>query len=89
MNFLVWVFRPCVCGEKLVRNVLTGKPEGKRPLRRPRPRLQDNIRMDRREIGWEGVDWVHVAQDRDRWRSLVNTVINLRVPLSTENFLTS
>jgi hypothetical protein len=59
--------------------VLVGKPEGKRPCRRPRHRGED-IRMDLREIGWEGVDWIHLAEDRDRWRSLVTAVMNLRVP---------
>jgi hypothetical protein len=53
---------------------------GKRPLGRPRRRLVDNIKMDVREIGWEGVDWIDMAQDRDQWRALVNTVLNLRVP---------
>jgi hypothetical protein len=57
-----------------------GKPEGKRPLGSPRRRWVDNIRMDLREIGWDDVYWIHLAQDRDRWRSLVNTVMNLRVP---------
>jgi hypothetical protein len=53
-----------------------GKPEGKRPLGRPRRRWVDNIKMDLREIGWDGVDWI----DRDQWRALVNTVLNFRVP---------
>jgi hypothetical protein len=57
-----------------------GKPEGKRPLGRPRRRWEDNITMDLREIGWGGMDWIHVAQDTDQWRALVNTVINLRIP---------
>jgi hypothetical protein len=57
-----------------------GKPEGKRPLRRPRRRLVDNIKMDLLEIGWVGVDWIGLAQDRDKWRALVNAVMNLRVP---------
>jgi hypothetical protein len=52
-----------------------GKPEGKRPLGRPRRRWVDNIRMDLREIGWDGMDWIELAQDRDQWRALVNTVI--------------
>jgi hypothetical protein len=60
-------------------NILAGKPEGKRPLGRPRRRWED-IRIDLRETGWEGVDWIHLAQDRDLWRALVNTVMNLRVP---------
>jgi hypothetical protein len=57
--------------------ILVGKPEGKRPLGRPRRRWVDNIKM---EIGWDGVDWIDMAQDRDQWRVLVNTVLNLRVP---------
>jgi hypothetical protein len=60
--------------------ILVGKPEGKRPLGRPRCRWEDNIRMDLREIGWDGMDWIDMAQDRDQWRSLVNTVMNLWVP---------
>jgi hypothetical protein len=51
-------------------------PEGKRPLGRPRSRWVDNIKMDLREIGWDGVDWIDVAQNRDQWRALVNTVLN-------------
>jgi hypothetical protein len=57
-----------------------GKPEGKRPLGRPRPRWVDNIKMDLREIGRDGVDWVNMAQDMDQWRALENTVLNFRVP---------
>jgi hypothetical protein len=59
--------------------LLVGKPEGKRPLGRPRRRWVDNIKMDLLEIGWGGVDWIGLAQDRDKWRALVNVVINLRV----------
>jgi hypothetical protein len=55
-------------------------PEGKRPLERPRRRWVDNIIMDLREIGWDGGDWVDLAQDRDQWRALVRAVMNLRVP---------
>jgi hypothetical protein len=58
---------------------LMGKPEGKRPLGRPRRRWEDGIRMDLREIGWGSVDWIQLAQGRDQWRVLVNTVMNLRV----------
>jgi hypothetical protein len=60
--------------------ILVGKPEGKRPLGRPRRRWVDNINMGLREIGWDGVDWIDMVQDRDRWRALVNKVLNLRVP---------
>jgi hypothetical protein len=60
--------------------LLVGKPEGKRPLGRPRRRWVDNIKMDLLEIGWGGVDWIGLAQDRDKWRALVNAVMNLRVP---------
>jgi hypothetical protein len=56
-----------------------GKPEGKRPLGRPRRRWLANIKMDLREIGWYGMDWIDLAQDRDQWRALVNTAMNLRV----------
>jgi hypothetical protein len=57
-----------------------GKPEGKRPLGRPRRRWEDNIKMDLREIGWGGMDWIYLALDRDQLRAFVNTVMNLRVP---------
>jgi hypothetical protein len=56
-----------------------GKPKGKRPLGRPRRRWVDNIKIDLREIGWDSVGWIDLAQDRDQWRTLVNTVMNLRV----------
>jgi hypothetical protein len=59
---------------------LVGKPEGKRPLERTRRRWDENIKMDRREIGWGGMDWIHLAQDNEQWWALVNTVMNLRVP---------
>jgi hypothetical protein len=65
--------------EKLIESLL-GKPEGKRPPGRRRLRWEDNIRMDLREIVWEVVDWMHLALDRDQWRVLMNTVMNLRVP---------
>jgi hypothetical protein len=69
-----------VLGSGLAIRVLVGKPEGRRPLGRPRRRWVDNNKMDLREIGWDGVDWVDLAQDRDEWRALVNTVMNLWVP---------
>jgi hypothetical protein len=61
-------------------STLVGGPEGRRPLGRPRRRWEDNIKMDLREIGFGYVDWIHLVQDRDRWRALVNTVMNRRVP---------
>jgi hypothetical protein len=57
-----------------------GKPEGKRPLGRRRRRWVDNIKIDLTEIGWDGVDWIDLVQDRDQWKALVNTVMNLGVP---------
>jgi hypothetical protein len=65
--------------ERTVYRVLMGKPERKRPLGRSRHRWENGIRMDLRETGWESVDWIQLAQDRDRWRALVNTVMNLRI----------
>jgi hypothetical protein len=56
-----------------------GKPEGRRSLERPRRRWEDGIKMDLREIDWGGVEWIHLAKDRDRWRAVVNAVMNLRV----------
>jgi hypothetical protein len=60
--------------------ILAGKPEVKRPLRRSRHRWVDNIKMDLRKIGWDGVGWFDLAQHRDQWRVLVNTVMNIQVP---------
>jgi hypothetical protein len=59
--------------------ILVGKPEGNKPLRRTRRRWVDNIKVDLRERGWDGVDRIYLAQDRDQWRALVNTVMNFRV----------
>jgi hypothetical protein len=76
-----WVGHVARMGEK--RNayrLLVGKPEGKRPLVRPRRRWVDNIGMGLGEVGWGDVDWIGLAQDRDKWRALVNSVMNLRVP---------
>jgi hypothetical protein len=67
-------------GKRNAYRILVGKPEGKRQLRRPRRSWVDNIKMDLREIGWDSMDWIDLAQDRDQWRALVNTVMNLRVP---------
>jgi hypothetical protein len=61
-------------------NILVGRPEGRRPLERPRHRWEDNIKMYLRDIGFGDVDWIHLARDRDTWRALVNMVMNLRVP---------
>jgi hypothetical protein len=61
-------------------NILVERPEGRRPLGRPRRRWEDSIKIDVREIGFGDVDWIYLAQDRGRWRDLVNTVMNLRIP---------
>jgi hypothetical protein len=76
-----WAGHVARTGEK--RNayrILVGKPEGKTPLGRPRRRWADDIKMDLREIGWDGMDWIDLAQVRDQRRALVNTVMTLRVP---------
>ena len=75
--------------EKGVYRVLVGKPEGRRPLGRPRRRWVDNIRMDVQEVGCVYMDWIGLAQDRDRWRTLVSAVMNFRVPWNAGSFLTS
>jgi hypothetical protein len=59
--------------------ILMGRPEGRRPLGRPKRRWEDTIKMALQEVGW-GMDWIELAQDRDRWRALVNAVMNLRIP---------
>ena len=66
-------------GERCVDRVLVGKLEEERPLGRPRSRWEDNIKMDLQEVGCGGMDWIELAQDRDRWWAIVNAVINLRV----------
>jgi hypothetical protein len=66
-----------------------GKPDGRTLLDKPRRRWEYNIKMDLREIGWGGVDWIDLAQDRDRWRALVKAVMNLRVSQNLRNFLNS
>ena len=70
----------CMDVERGVYRVLVGKPEGRRPLGRPRRRWADNIRLDLQEVGCVYMDWIGLAQDRDRWRTLVSAVMNLRVP---------
>ena len=93
MNFVVYIVRVIksrrmrwaghvarMGEEKGVYRVFVGKPEGKRPLGRPRRRWVDNIRMDLQEVECGNLDWIGLAQDRDRWRTLVSAVMNLRVP---------
>jgi hypothetical protein len=78
---MTWAGHVARMGEtRNVYRILVEKGEGKRPLGRPRRRCVDNIKVDLREIGWDGMDWIKLAQDRDQWRALVNTVMNLRVP---------
>jgi hypothetical protein len=83
-----WAGYVAQMGEK--RNpyrILVAKPEGKRPLERQRCRWVGNIKIDLREIGWVGMDWINLAQNRDQWRALVNTVMNLRIPENAGKFL--
>ena len=75
--------------ERGVYSFLVGKPEGRRPLGKPRRRWVDNIRMDLQGGGCGYMDWIGLAQDRDRWRTLVSAVMNLRVPCNAGNFLSS
>jgi len=77
----LWAWRVARMGERRgVYRVLVVKPEGNRPLGRPGRKWEDNIKMDLQEVGCGGMDWIDQAQDRDRWRALVNVVMNLRVP---------
>jgi hypothetical protein len=76
-----WTGHVARMGEKMnAYRILVGNPEGKRPLGRPRRRWVDNIKRDLRVIGWDGMDWIYLAQDREQWRALVNTVMNFRIP---------
>jgi len=79
----------CMGDRRGVYMVLVGKPEGKRPLGRPRCRWEDNIKMDLQEVGCGGMDWIELAQDRNRWRQLVTAVVNHQVPNNIGNSLTS
>jgi hypothetical protein len=74
-------------GERHVQGSV-GKPEGKRPFVRPRRRWEGGLKMDLRDIGWGGVEWIHLARDRDRWRAVVNAVMNLRV-LAPRSYLSA
>jgi hypothetical protein len=75
-----WAGHVASVREKNAHRLLVGKPNGKRLLGKPRQRWVDNIMMDLREVGWGDVDWIGLAQDRNRWRALVNSVLNLQVP---------
>jgi hypothetical protein len=78
---MIWAGYVARMGKKRkAYRLLVGKSELKRPLERPRHRWVDNIRMDLGEVGWGDVDWIGLAQDRNKWRALVNSVLNLRVP---------
>ena len=85
-----WAGHVARMGEEMgIYRVLVGKPEGKRQLGRPRRRWVDNIKMDLQELGCGHVEWIGLAQNRDKWRTLVSAVMNFRVPWNAGNFLTS
>ena len=88
LQVMGWAFGAYEWGEGVYR-VLLGKPEGRRPLGRPRCRWVDDIKIDLQEVGCGYMDWIGLAQDRDRWWTLVSAVMNLRVPWNAGNFLTS
>jgi hypothetical protein len=88
LRIIIWVGHVDFMRERLgAFRVLVGKHEGKRLFGRRRHRWKNNIKMDFQEVGW-GMDWIDVAQDRDRWRTVVNTGINLWVPRNVRNFVT-
>jgi hypothetical protein len=78
--YFLFIFITRMGEKRNAYRLLVGKQEGKRPLGIPRRRWVDNIKMDILEIGWSGVNWICLAQDRDKWRALMNAVMNLRVP---------
>ena len=80
VNGLLWLYVARMGEDRGVQRVLVGNPEGKGPLRRPRRRWEDNIKMDLQEVGGGRGDWMELAQDRDGWRALGGTVRNFRVP---------
>jgi PAS domain-containing protein len=84
-----WAGHVARMGERDVYRVLVGKPEGKRPLVRPRRRWENNIKMDLQEVGCGGKEWFELAQNMNRWRALLNAVMNFRVPYNAGNFVTS
>jgi hypothetical protein len=85
-----WAGHVVRMGEKMnAYRILVGNPEGKRPLARARRRWVDNIKINLKKIQWGGMDWIDLAQDRDQWRALVNTVMNLRVPQNPRKFLSN
>jgi hypothetical protein len=87
---MIWAGHVARMGAKVnAYRILVGEPGGKRPLGRPRRRWVDNFKMDLRDIGWDDMDWIVLAQDTDRRRALVNTGMNLRVPLNVGKFLSS
>ena len=86
---MIWAGHVARMGRRGAYKVLMGKPQGERPLGRSRSRWEDNIKMDLHQVGNEGMDWIELAHNRDRWRELMNAVMNLRVPKNSGNFLTS
>jgi hypothetical protein len=77
---MIWAGHVARIGKTNAYNIFVGKPEVEKPLRRPRRKWEDDIKMDLRDIVFGDVDWIRLVQDRDRWWALVNTVMNLRVP---------